>query len=57
VLAYQAGCLLEIADLLQPFLPDTATKIQGVFAEGIARPIAGTLFPKLETADKPEKKE
>jgi methionyl-tRNA synthetase len=50
VLAYQAGCLLEIADLLVPFLPDTAEKIQAVFAEGIAHPIAGTLFPKTEVA-------
>ncbi|MET1032898.1 MAG: methionine--tRNA ligase [Candidatus Saccharimonadales bacterium] len=48
VLAYQAGCLLEIADLLLPFLPDTAEKIQAVFVEGIVRPIAGTLFPKTE---------
>lgn len=46
VLAYQAGCLLEIADLLVPFLPETATKIRAVFAEGVVRPIAGTLFPK-----------
>lgn len=54
VLAYQAGCLLEIADLLLPFLPETAEKIQAVFAEGIVRPIAGTLFPKTETAEAKE---
>lgn len=48
VLAYQVGCLLEIADLLEPFLPDTAVKIRSVFAEGVIRPIAGTLFPKQE---------
>jgi methionyl-tRNA synthetase len=48
VLAYQAGCLLEIADLLEPFLPDTAIKIRAVFNEGVIRPIAGTLFPKQE---------
>ena len=50
VLAYQASCLLEIADLLMPFLPQTADKINGVFAEGIVHPIEGTLFPKLERA-------
>ncbi len=50
VLAYQASCLLEIADLLLPFLPDTANKINAVFAEGIVRPIEGTLFPKTEQA-------
>lgn len=48
VLAYQAGCLLEIADLLEPFLPETAAKIQAVFAEGVVRLIDGTLFPKTE---------
>jgi methionyl-tRNA synthetase len=48
VLAYQAGALLEIADLLEPFMPDTATKIRNVFIEGIVRPIEGTLFPKQE---------
>jgi methionyl-tRNA synthetase len=48
VLAYQASALLEIADLLEPFLPDTAARIQAVFSEGIIRPIAATLFPKQE---------
>lgn len=50
VLAYQTSCLLEIADLLEPFLPESAGKIRGVFAEGVVRPLEGTLFPKLETA-------
>lgn len=57
VLAYQAGCLLEIADLLLPFLPDTAEKIQAVFIEGIVRPIVGTLFPKTEVAKKGDSKD
>jgi len=48
VLAYQAGSLLEIADLLEPFLPETAAKIRYVFEEGVVRPIDGTLFPKHE---------
>ncbi len=51
VLAYQAGCLLEIAELLVPFLPDTAAKIKAVFETGTVKPIEGTLFPK---AEKPE---
>ena len=50
VLAYQVSCLLEIADLLEPFLPDTTAKIRNVFTEGIIRPLPGTLFPKQETA-------
>jgi methionyl-tRNA synthetase len=48
VLAYQASCLLEIADLLEPFMPDTAVKIRNVFSEGIVRPMTETLFPKSE---------
>lgn len=49
VLAYQASSLLEIADLLEPFMPETALKIRHVFEEGIVRPIEGTLFPKHES--------
>jgi methionyl-tRNA synthetase len=46
VLAYQVSCLLEIADLLEPFLPTTSEKIKGIFKEGLVRPLDGTLFPK-----------
>lgn len=49
VLAYQASCLLEIAELLEPFMPETSAKISAVFSEGIVRPIEGTLFPKQDT--------
>lgn len=48
VLAYQAGCLLEIADLLTPFLPETAEKIKSIFGTGIVKPLETTLFPKHE---------
>jgi methionyl-tRNA synthetase len=48
VLAYQAGSLLQIANLVEPFLPSTATKIKAIFEEGVIRPIEGTLFPKHE---------
>jgi len=48
VLAYQASALLQIADLLEPFMPQTAQRIRHVFQEGIVRPIVGTLFPKHE---------
>jgi methionyl-tRNA synthetase len=51
VLAYQVSCIMEIAELLEPFLPETAQKIQHVFKEGFVQPIEGTLFPRLETAD------
>jgi len=49
VLAYQVGCLLEIAELLTPFLPDTAEKIKQVFASGTVQLIEGTLFPKQDS--------
>jgi methionyl-tRNA synthetase len=52
VLAYLSGSLLEIAGLLEPFLPDTAAKIQKAFAEGIVRPSETTLFPKQDVAEK-----
>ena len=50
VLAYQASALLSIANLLEPFLPDTAGKIKAIFSTGVVQPIEGTLFPKHETA-------
>lgn len=48
VLAYMATCLVEIASLLSPFLPDTAAKIHGCFSSGKVKPLAGPLFPKAE---------
>lgn len=48
VLAYLASNLLEIAGLLEPLMPETALRIHNVFAEGIVRPIQGTLFPKQD---------
>lgn len=48
VLAYQASSLLSIATLLEPFLPDTAARIQAVFKGPKVAPIEGTLFPKHE---------
>lgn len=54
VLAYQAGCLLEIAELLTPFLPDTAQKIKNILETGIVKPLDTTLFPKHEDATPPK---
>jgi methionyl-tRNA synthetase len=48
VLAYSVSCLIEIAELLEPFLPETATKIQNCFKEGLVAPLGGPLFPKTE---------
>lgn len=49
VLAYQSSALLQIAELLEPFMPSTALKIQHVFKEGVIQPTKGTLFPKFDT--------
>lgn len=51
ILAYQASSLLQIAGLLEPFLPATALKIRNTFHEGIVRPSKETLFPKFDIAD------
>jgi methionyl-tRNA synthetase len=48
VLAYCVSNLLEIAGLLAPFLPNTATQIANMFKDGIVRPIPQPLFPKLD---------
>lgn len=46
VLAYQVASLLNIARLLEPFLPETAAKITATFADGRVKPLGQTLFPK-----------
>ncbi len=48
VIAYMCGALLEIAELLVPFMPQTAEKIASVFSEGVVRPLQSSLFPKIE---------
>lgn len=48
ILAYAAGCLLEIAALVRPFMPDTAAKIEHVFKEGVIQSLESSLFPKQE---------
>jgi methionyl-tRNA synthetase len=48
VLAYMVSCLLEIAELLTPFLPNASKMIQAIFADGVLRRSASVLFPKIE---------
>jgi methionyl-tRNA synthetase len=48
VLAYMVSNLLQIAELLVPFMPKTAEKIKGVFGSGMLNPLPGPLFPKAE---------
>jgi methionyl-tRNA synthetase len=49
IMAYLLSSVGEIADLLLPFLPTTASRIkQAISADNTIRPIEGTLFPKKE---------
>jgi len=50
VLSQQVSDLLQIADLLEPFLPAASAKIQSVFESGIVKPLETTLFPKFDAA-------
>jgi methionyl-tRNA synthetase len=47
VLAYTAGALLQIGDLLVPFLPITADRIHKTFESGTIIATEGVLFPKI----------
>lgn len=53
ILAHCAGALVQIGDLLVPFMPDTASYIHDTFETGVVKPSEGVLFPKLyiHTAD------
>ena len=48
VLASMVSDLLEISELLVPFLPDTAQAIKNIFADGILHSPKSVLFPKIE---------
>lgn len=47
ILAHCAGALLQIGDLLVPFLPGTASKIHEIFESGVVKQPEGTLFPRI----------
>ncbi len=49
VLAHCAGNLLQIGDLLVPFMPTTATKIHSTFESGMVAPLETVMFPKILT--------
>lgn len=53
ILAFAVGAILQIGDLLVPFLPSTAGSIHKIFETGVIVPTQGVLFPKvyLHTAD------
>lgn len=47
ILAHCAGALVQIGDLLVPFLPSTAAAIQQTFESGVIKQSEGVLFPKI----------
>lgn len=53
ILAHCAGALIQIGDLLLPFLPNTAATIHDIFDTGVVQLPEGVLFPKryLHTPD------
>jgi len=47
ILATAVGTLLQIADLLVPFMPNTAKYIHDTFETGVIKQPEGVLFPKI----------
>lgn len=47
ILGHCAGALLQIGDLLVPFLPNTAAFIHQTFDSGVVKQAEGVLFPKI----------
>lgn len=47
VLGHCVGVLLQIGDLLVPFLPGTAAKVHAIFETGVVVPQEAVLFPKI----------
>lgn len=47
VLGHCAGALVQIGDLLMPFMPHTAQVIHATFETGVVQPPQSVLFPKV----------
>ncbi len=47
VLSHCVGALLQIGDLLIPFLPQTAATIHAIFESGVVKPLEGPMYPRL----------
>jgi methionyl-tRNA synthetase len=47
ILAHCAGALVQIGDLLVPFMPGTAAAIHKIFETGVINQSEGVLFPKI----------
>lgn len=53
VLAYCASSIVQIGDLLRPFMPTTGQIIREIFEEGVVKPYDGVLFPKIHNHTDP----
>ena len=48
VLSHSVGGIIQVAEMIAPFLPDTAEKINHIFATGVIQDIEGEiLFPRI----------
>lgn len=47
VLSYVVSGLLQLSELLEPFLPKTCNSIRSIFDGGVVNNYEGTLFPKI----------
>lgn len=56
ILAYSVGSLLQIGQLLAPFLPRSAKIIDDIFSSGVVKNYNGTLFPKKDIYTKTDEK-
>lgn len=56
VLAACVGDIMQIAELLQPFLPSTAETIEKIFHDGYVHNYSGVLFPRIEAEQTSEPK-
>jgi methionyl-tRNA synthetase len=48
ILAYAAGSVLQVGQLIEPFLPKTGARIQEIFSSGVVKNYDGQLFPRIE---------
>lgn len=51
ILSYLVSNILRLADLLEPFMPDTAESIRTVFGGETLQPLDNPLFPKRDATD------
>lgn len=54
ILAYAVGSLLQIADLLEPFIPKSAQAVRQQFSGGMLSGLGQPLFPRIEPDAKTE---